>query len=280
MKKKERISEYLPTPINAPMPNYAVYVLHGSERVLYNLLLFAAGGIVGLIFYGGLFTNSDGNATIVTYISNTIFFVIIGLLSLKFVMPIVVDGKRRKRLNSLSLQFKDFLTSLSTALSAGLNVNDSLKNAENDLREQYGIQSDIVKEIVLVNQAVKNGVSAEVMLNNLGERSGIAEIEDFSKVFTIAFKSGANIKEVVRRTSELIAERLTISIEIETKLTSNKTQMNVMMLIPPMLMMMLKASSSQFAQGFASFPGVLAISVAIGIFVVAYKMGMKILNVE
>ena len=58
-KKKEKLPKYLPSPLNNNMINYNVYYMSGNEKILYALLLFLAGGIVGYIFYGGLF-KADG----------------------------------------------------------------------------------------------------------------------------------------------------------------------------------------------------------------------------
>ena len=52
-----------------------------------------------------------------------------------------------------------------------------------------------------------------------------------------------------------------------------------MMVIPIVLMIMLKSMSSQFAQSFATVPGVIATTVAIGIFFLAYKLGEKIMDI-
>ena len=65
-----------------------------------------------------------------------------------------------------------------------------------------------------------------------------------------------NMKEVIRRTTEMISEKLIINEEIETKLTSNKLQMYAMNVIPVCMMLMLRFISSDFAKSFRTPLGI------------------------
>jgi hypothetical protein len=46
------------------------------------------------------------------------------------------------------------------------------------------------------------------------------------------------------------------------------------------MMLLLRTMSSDFAASFSTVPGVIAITVAIGIFVLSYKLGQKIMDVK
>ena len=87
-------------------------------------------------------------------------------------------------------------------------------------------------------------------------------------------------KDIVRRTSDIISEEIEIEGEIETALTSNKSQFSVMMFIPVGMVLMIRTMMSAFAKSFATVPGVIAMTVAIGIFVGAYALGQKIMNIK
>ena len=53
-----------------------------------------------------------------------------------------------------------------------------------------------------------------------------------------------------------------------------------MMFIPIALVVLLRVMSSSFASGFATPVGVIAMTVAIGIFIAAYKLGEKIMDIK
>lgn len=278
-KKKEKLPKYLPSPLNNNMINYNVYYMSGNEKLLYTLLLFIAGGFVGYIFYGGLF-KSDGEATNATLISNAIVFCLGGLVAIKFLLPAVTSNLKRKRDKKLQKQFLDMLESLSASLSSGNTVSASFENALRDLRNQFSDNEPIIIELSEVLTGVENGLTLETMLNDFGQRSNNEDIQNFSNVISNCYRLGGNFNDVVRRTRDIISDKMAVSDEIDTKLTSNKLQLNAMCLMPAVLVAMLKVSSGSFADNLASATGVIVTTIAIGIFIGAYIWGRKIIDVR
>ena len=88
------------------------------------------------------------------------------------------------------------------------------------------------------------------------------------------------MRSVIHRTHGVISEKMAVSDEIKTKLTSNKLQHNAMSLMPIAVVAMLKLTNQAFAENFATLTGVVVNTVAIGIFVGAYKYGQKIIDVK
>lgn len=280
MAKKVSEPEYILSRLNTKMLNYKVYVMSAKEKLLYFLLAFVAGGVVGLTFYGGLFRDSDGNATAATSISNLIVFAAVGLIAAKIFIPMRTKQLQEKRLQELTMQFRSLLETLAVSLSSGMNIAESLQGALEDLRQQYSHEAYIVKEVSEMISGMQNNIPIEETMGFLGERSDIEDIKNFSVVFSVAYRAGGNLKDIVRRTNSIISEKIEISGEIETALSSNKTQFTAMMIIPVVMVLLLKSMSSDFAAGFSSIVGVVAITISIGIFVLAYKLGQKIMDVK
>lgn len=278
--KKQNEPEYLASALNTPMLNYRVYHMGKKEKLINGLVIFAIGGLAGLCFYGGLFRDADGNSTSATSISNLVVFVLVGLIAVKYFLPIRREQLRQKRLSELTHQFRSFLEAVATSLSSGMNMVEATIGANNDLRTQYSDSSYIVAETNEMIVGMQNNIPIEDMLESLGERSEISDIKNFAVVFRISYRAGGNLKEIVKRTNSIISERMEISEEIETALSSNKMQFNAMMVIPVVMMLLLRLMSSSFSASFATIPGVIAISIAIVIFVVSYKLGQKIMNVK
>jgi len=278
-KSKEIEPQYQASLVNNQVLNYKVYKMTSSEKLLYSALAMLAGGFTGLVFYADLFM-SYGERTIATHISNVVVFLLVGLLARKFFLPMRTKQLQKKRVNILKRQFIEFLVSLSTSLSSGMNVQDSLKSVVQDLTFQFTAESFIVKEVNEMLAGLTNGVDIEALLEDFGKRSGVEDIANFSKVFSICYRTGGNLQEVVSRSSSIISEKILIAEEIETKLTSNKTQFLAMNVVPIILVLMLRVMSRQFAESFASLIGVVAITVAVGIFIAAYRMGEKIMDVK
>lgn len=277
--KKEKESQYLLSATKSRVLDYRVYVMSFFIKILVSIALIVIGGLVGLIFYGGLFKN-NGKYTLFTYVSNLIIFLLIGLIARKIFLPVVINVLKNRRIKMLKLQFRDFLYSLSNSLSSGMNVNDSLINSYNDLKIQYSEDAYIVKEVREMINGINNNISIEDMLKDFGNRSSVDDISNFATVFETAYRTGGNIKDIVRRTAEIIGEKMLIAEEIQTKITSNKLQMQVMNVIPIFIILMLRFLSSEFADAFASFIGVICMTIGIILFVIAYVVGQKIMDIK
>lgn len=277
--KKEKEPQYYLSRINTQVLNYNVYVMSASEKMLYTMILLIAGGAAGLIFYGGLF-KENGVATFATMISNIVVFVLVGLLAVKFFMPIVNESLRAKRLKNLRFQFCDFATSLTNSLGSGMNMRDALIAVYSDLQTQYADGAHIVQEVQELLNGMNNNIPIEDMLGDFGRRSGLPDIVNFGIVFETCYRTGGDIKSIVRRTTEIISEKAIIAGEIETSITSNKTQMSVMNVLPIFIILMMRLISTEFAASFGTLIGIVALTVAAGIFIASYKMGQKIMDIK
>ncbi len=279
-KKKERGPQFIPSALNTPMINYNEYYMNGKEKFLTFLVGFGGGGILGFIFYGNQFLDEDGLPTVATAIGNVIIFVLVGLIACKFIFPMRTESLKTKRRKDLRKQFRSFLEALAVSLSSGMNVMDSLLSAHNDLITEYSEDAYIVAEIKEMIDGMQNNIPIEDMMGALGERSSIEDIKNFGVVFELCYRAGGNMKDIVRRTSDIISEKIEIEAEIETALTSNKSQFSVMMIIPVGLVFMMRFLMTGMAESFATVPGVIATTIAIGIFIGAYKLGNKIMDVK
>ena len=278
--KKELEPQYYSSSLNTLLLNYNTYIMSKKEKFLYGIGSFFAGGLLGLIFYGGQFKNSDGENTLATYICNLVIFCLVGIIARKVFIPLRKKQLEAKRKKQLTMQFRSFLDSLAVSLSSGMNVSDSLISASNDLKNEFSEDSYIVNEVNEMINGIENNIPIEETIAFLGERSQISEIKNFGTVFSISYRAGGNLKDIVRRTNDIIGEKIEISNEIDTTLASNKTQFNAMMVIPIVMVLLLKFMSSSFSESFATIPGVIAVSIANVIFFISYKIGQKIMDIK
>lgn len=279
-KKKKKIEpQYLPSELNTKMMNYCVYKMKVFEKITYFTAATIVGGVVGLVFYANLFM-IDGEPTLATYISNLVVFWGVGIFTATKFVPIREKELREKRKNVLNLQFREMLVALATAFSAGENLLGAFQSAQNEMNMQFGEDSYIAKEVREILAGMNSNISIEKLLNNFAARSGLEDIENFANIIGICYQKGGNMKGVVRNTYDLIGDKITVSEEIKTKLTSNKMQQNFMSVIPIVLIGYLRISSSSFAQSFSSFTGVIVMTIAVGIFIGAYLYGKKIIEIK
>lgn len=278
--KKAKPSQYVQSLNNMRVLNYNVYNMGKMEKLLYTLLAFAAGAAVGYLFYGGLGKDDYGNSTQITYICNVVISCLVGFVAVRLFIPVRTRQLCVKRQKELRNQFADMLEALATSLSAGKNVNDSFQGIYGDMKIQYGKNAYIVYEIQVILAGVNNNIPIEDLLMHFGRRSGVKDIENFAQVFSTAFRKGGNLKDIIQNTNEIIHDKMSIEMDIESVVASNKMEQNIMIVLPILLVGFIKMTSPEFASNFASGSGIAATTIAIGCFVAAYFIGQKILDIK
>lgn len=278
--KKEKEPQYYLSATNIKVLNYKVYYMKPQEKILYFLAAFLVGYAVGYLFYGGIGMDEYGNPTQLTHILNVVIPSIVGVIVGYIFLPVRTAQIINKRRKSLSVQFRDMLESLNTSLGAGKNVPDSFVAVREDMALQYDSDAFIHNELNVIISGIQNNQDIEDVLMDFGKRSGIKDIEMFANVFRISYRRGGNMKDIIRTTHSILKDKMEISEEIETVITSNKNELNVMMIMPVLLIAMIKNMSPEFGSNFASPSGIVSTTIAIAMFIGAYVYGKKVVDVK
>jgi len=278
--KTEKEPQFYMSATNMQTYNYRVYYMKFSEKVLYFLLAFVAGAAVGLLFYGGIGKDEFGQPTTVTIVLDILIPIIVGTVAGILFLPKQTKSIIEKKKIELGHQFRDMLDALNTSLGAGKNVNDSFIGIYDDLKIQYEDDAFIIKELEVILSGIQNNVSIEDILEDFGNRSDNNDIKSFASVFRISYRKGGNIKEVIRNTHSILSDKMEITEDIETLVTSNRLEQNIMIVMPIALVGVIKLMSPEFAANFVTPSGLLSTTVGIIIFIVSYFVGKSILNIK
>lgn len=278
--KKELEPQYYMSATNILTYNYKVYYMKPLEKVFYFLLAFSVGAAVGYLFYGGIGKDEFGEPTTLTWALDITISCAVGIFAGKKFVPIRTEQIIKQRRQKLNTQFRDMLEALNTSLGAGKNVVDSFRAVYEDLKIQYDEGAFILKELEIILSGIANNVDVEELLLDFGNRSGNDDIYSFANVFKICYRKGGNIKDTVRSTHSILSDKMEISEEIETVVTSNKTEQNIMVLMPIALIGVIKLMSPEFAANFVTITGILSTTIAIVMFVASYVIGKMVLDIK
>ncbi len=183
-----------------------------------------------------------------------------------------------KRNKELITQFRDLLESLSISYSAGKNTNDAFSDAYNDLIQIYGEDEYIVKELKTILDGLSSNMNIEVMLKDFADRSGLEDVETFADVFEVSLRQGANIKNIIGTTRDVICDKIDAQMDIRTILSGNQNELNIMLVMPVIICFMLNMNGT--LGGGVTVIGIATKIIAIGIFVAAYALGRKITKIS
>lgn len=200
---------------------------------------------------------------------------------LPFFMKWQKDRLCKKRRDCLSVQFKDALQSLSTALQAGYSMENAVFEAEKDMKNMYGQNGLITGELCVIRSGIGNNKTLEELFENLADRSGVEDICDFSEIFAIAKRSGGNLTAVIRISSVMIGEKIETEKEIRTLISAKRLEGRLMDMIPCLMICYIRFSSPGFLDMlYHTWIGRIVMTACLGSYVGAVLLSEKIMSIE
>lgn len=260
--KKDK-SKYIPIRgLIGTAADYNIYIPSNREKVLWFLIGLAASAAVLYIFY-----------------ESVIVSLIVGAVCGVVFVPLQTKRTIKKRKQKLTMQFRELLDALSSSVAAGKNIQDAFQGAVEDLAIQFTKDSDIVRELEIICAGMYNNIPIEELLTNFAQRSGVEDIANFANVFATCYRKGGNINSVIKNTAEIIGDKIEIKMELETMVAGQKNEMNIMLVMPLLFIIVMKSMGGGLID-LSSPKGILSVTAALAIFIVAYFVGQWITDIK
>ena len=238
-----------------------IYKVSKKEKAVVIMVIFMAIIIISILFYG------------------TIYAVVI-LLPLG--VPIYREQKRRiinKKKKELKVQFKDMLMVMSDSLKTGYSVSNALKESYKDMVSMYGRYSYICEELRIMISKIKLNVREEDIFKDFAKRTGLREAILFSRIFSVAKRTGGNMTEVIGSVTDSIVLKENVREEIEVSTTEKKTEQKIMTLIPMALILYVKMMSPDFLNiMYETNAGRIVMTICLVLYVLAFLWAQKIVE--
>lgn len=229
-------------------------------------LIFQAAALCGLIDY--LFYRR--------------LLMLIPLLPLGFfyVRSLIRDLCQTRR-EKLLRDFREMLDSVTVALRAGYSVENAFRDAERNLINVVGRDSDMTREIGWINAQIKLSVPVERLLLDFGRRSGSEDIENFAAVFATAKRMGGNTAGIVRETAVTISSKIDVEREIETAIAAKKYEQKIMSVMPAFIILYMQLTSPGFLSiMYTTAFGMIVMTACLAVYAGALWWGAKIVDIR
>ena len=161
-----------------------------------------------------------GEACLVCLVINRLFYQ--KALAFLFLCPLGVyyifqrkKQELKQRKNRLWLQFRDALSALQVSISAGYSLENGIKETRKDLERIYGKKGEMVLEFHYMEIQLEHGGSVEKLLDSLGRRSGIEDIQNFSQILIQSKKMGGNMRRILQECITSMEEQMDVKKEIQ-----------------------------------------------------------------
>lgn len=207
---------------------------------------------------------------------------LIGLVIGVLLERMYAQSVTQKRQKALLVQFRDFLEAMEVAVRAGSVEIEAIRSARKDLASSYSEKSDILIEIDhMLLQYEKGGIGLKELFEDLAVRSGLDDIESFAEIYSVIAGKSSRFGEVLSETLGIIRDKIEIQQEIETTITSAKSETNMMLVMPIIIVGVMSAAGGDLMESlFTTSTGHLAATAALAIFVVSYVLAIKMSDIE
>ncbi|GJM78246.1 hypothetical protein HMSSN139_07420 [Paenibacillus sp. HMSSN-139] len=108
----------------------------------------------------------------------------------------------------------------------------------------------------------------------------LEDIDNFADVFTTCKRSGGDLVEVVRRTSNLIGEKLEISQEIGVMIAQKRFEAKAMLAAPVLFLLFMQMTSPDYMRPLHHGSGLLISGLALLLFAVCAWLMLKIIDIR
>ena len=191
---------------------------------------------------------------------------------------------QRKRKNQLRLQFKEFLEIISISISGGSarSMENAIMDSVHDLEMLYNEKADIVREIrLIVSDYQSAGIPMSRGFQELGERSEIDDIVSFATIYATVEGKTSDLGYIISQTHDVIKDKVEITMEIETGITSAKSEAYMMLVLPLVLIVVMSSMGSDFLGSlFTTAIGRLAATVGVICTFVSYIIAVRATEIE
>lgn len=243
--------------------HYDRYTFSLKEKVGYTLFAAAAALAVNYLFYRSWY----GCICVVPM--------------LPFVLGLVKRDKIKKQKQNLHYHFKDALTSMLTALRAGYSLENAVKESMRDMQMTYGEGDSMAQELKEMCYQLQLQIPVETLFEDLGNRSGITDIETFAGVLQIAKRTGGNLEQILQDTWKTLSEKIETKQEIDAAIAAKRYEQMIMSLMPAAIIVYLQISFPDMLSSLYHNPtGVVIMTVCLGMYAAAWVLGRKIVEIE
>ena len=246
------------------VPDYKQSPSSAIDHALAFLIGFAAGFLVLFIFYKIALLSIAGGAAF-------------GAVNIFTAARKAVE----KRKVNLRIQFYDLLEAMSVAMRAGNPLLKSLQSARVDLVLIYPEDSDILTELDIILAKFNNALPLSEAFSDLAGRSGLEDIASFASIYATIEGKSSRADEIVRETQQIIADKMEIEMEIDTLMTAAKSEVNIMLLMPLLILGIIGYAGAGFMDAiYTTGAGRMISTGGLIVFIASFVLARRFSNVK
>lgn len=178
------------------------------------------------------------------------------------------------------MEFKDLLTSVSSLLSTGYSLENSIIEARKELISIHG-NCLMVRELDRMSGQLLIHIPTEQIFRDFALRTDIEDIKTFAEILAIAKQSGGDLVHIIFTTTSSISSRFNIRMEINTAISSKKLELYIMAAMPLIIMIYVSLTQPGFFKPmYHNISGIVIMSICLLVYVLAVYIAYRIISIK
>ncbi len=247
-----------------------------------------------LLYGGSKEKDSKRKFILVALVATVIFFVFVFILK-NLLVPAIISTviilypqsmtriRAKKRKETLNLQLKEAMQSISNSLKAGSSLQTAVERCLDDLKRIYKTQIDppIVAEFETIVYEIQMGKSLDEALVSFRTRAQLEDVESFVNAALITKEKGGNLTEVMANVAEVIGDKLKIKREIMILTAGKRAEAKLLSIMPVFLVLVLTLLSPSYMRPMYVTPlGRSMMTIGVLLVGANYLIGKRIININ
>lgn len=190
----------------------------------------------------------------------------------------VYDDRQKEK---LAIAFKDGMQSVTAALVAGYSLENAFRESLSELELLHGKKSEIYTGFAKIVNQLSLNINIEDVFAQFAEKSRIEDIKSFSQVLNFAKKSGGNLIEIIKETTDAIGEKTEVRREINTIISAKKLESSIMNLVPAGIILYMRFTSGEmFQKLYGNITGIVIMTVCLAVYAGAKALSDRIVDIK
>ena len=211
-------------------------------------------------------------------------FIPAGIVFFPYIFYHLKRGKNiceRKRQEKLAVEFKDGMQAVVSSLTAGYSLENSFREALEELELLYGKKTLIYKGFSRIVYKLNLNISIEDAFNEFAKECRVEEINNFSEILSYAKRSGGNLIQIIKNTTDSISEKIDVKREISTIISAKQFEQNIMNYVPLGIILYMRLTSSEiFEKVYGNLIGIIFMTICLIIYFLARIIAEKIVDIK
>ncbi len=207
-----------------------------------------------------------------------------GLIYVPYIIYYVKNGKRRyerKRQERVAAEFKDGMQAVVSALTAGYSIENSFREALGEIALLYGRKTELYKGFAGIVYQLNLNVNIEEAFGSFAKKCQVEEISNFAEILQYAKRSGGNLIQIIKNTTETISEKIDVKREISTIISSKQLEQTIMNYVPIGIILYMRLTSPEmFEKVYGNIFGIVFMSVCLILYLFAGILAEKIVDIR